>query len=366
MITTVPAVQKQGSPENTSGLYLHFPFCRRRCHYCHFITRPYLPEAVSDYLGLLTREIHIRAMPETTLDTLYIGGGSPSLLHHSQLERIMDSVRKNFRTHPGMETSVEANPEDLSLEEMQALIQVGCNRISIGIQSLDPSDLAYLGRRHSPQQGLNAIKAAEKAGFKRISIDLIIGLPGQTSKRLGEMISRIHDSPVNHISVYLLERTPNDTRSSEQQGHHLYHQARDLLNGLGFSQYEISNFAQPGEECRHNLRYWKNETYLAAGISAAGYLQGIDYRNTGNIGRYKKAIRSGRTSATKRRFSQEIRRLVTGLRLTEGVGIEAFSGRQETLTTLVDSGIIILKKGKAAIAPEKRLLLNEILARYLL
>lgn len=357
------------NPENSSepsGLYLHFPFCRRRCHYCHFTTLPFNPEPVSSYLDLLVREISLRSTPETHLDTLYLGGGSPSLLQTSQLERIMTEIRQKFQLLSEIEVTIEANPEDLSLQQMKEMVHIGFNRISIGVQSLDFADLKYLGRNHSPETALDALVTAEKAGFSRINADLIIGLPTQTVKGLEQQISRFLDLPVSHISVYLLEITENDTRSREHEGDRMYHAVRNLLNQSGFTHYEISNFSMPGEECRHNLKYWRNQSYLAAGISAAGYQQGVDYRNTPHLERYKKAVSSGRTSASKRRFPRDIRRLVTGLRLTEGVPCEAFAGRSEVLASLLESGILFQKRENISVAPKKLLLLNEILARYLL
>lgn len=348
------------------GVYIHFPFCRRHCRYCHFTTAAFKPAAAENYLELLQREIELRAHPDRLARTLYLGGGSPSLLSLSQIRELKQSLADNFPHFEPVESSIEANPEDLNPEWLQEAVSNGFNRISIGVQSLQEEVLHYLGRNHTPETSLQAISLARQAGFANINVDLMIGIPGQTPRAIHRQVLTLGELPVTHLSIYMLEQTPDDTRSNECVGAKLYLAARDAAADTGFMQYEVSSFARPGAECRHNLIYWRNQEYQGIGLAAAGFLDGIDLRNTGRMPSYCRGIRTGRPVHSRRRIAPEQRRLVTGLRLTEGVPISAVQSRLDALQPLLEENVLYIAGNRLAVTPDRMLMLNEILARYVL
>lgn len=348
------------------GLYIHFPYCRRHCRYCHFTTARYCSAGAEDYLILLSREMELSARHDRTVRTIYLGGGSPSLLSICQLETLAQNLKRCFRPWVAEEVTIEANPEDLSPEWLQGAVGNGFNRISIGVQSLDNHVLRSLGRNHSADHGLNSISEAADAGFLHINVDFMIGIAGQTPKGVARQVRELKNLPVTHLSIYLLELTPEDTRSGERFGQKLYLAARDAAEDAGYHRYEVSSFARPGAECRHNLTYWRNREYMGIGLSAAGFLDGMDIRNTRHMPRYSRGIQAGRPVRTRRRIPEQQRRLVTGLRLAEGVPLSTLQSRLNDLQPLLEAGILLIRRDRLSVAPDSVLMLNEILGRYVL
>ncbi|MBN1196577.1 MAG: radical SAM family heme chaperone HemW [Candidatus Aminicenantes bacterium] len=348
------------------GLYIHFPYCRRHCRYCHFTTARYCSAGSEDYLKLLGREIELSEHRDLVVRTVYLGGGSPSLMSLRQLEALAQTLKRCFRPWVAEEVTIEANPEDLSPEWLRGAVRNGFNRISIGVQSLDNHVLRCLGRNHSADTGLKSISQAADAGFFNINVDFMLGIPGQTPTNVAQQVRFLKELPVTHLSIYLLELTPEDTRSHEKSGQQMYLAARDAAEDAGYHRYEVSSFARPGLECRHNLTYWRNREYMGIGLSAAGFLDGMDIRNTRNMLRYVRGIQAGRPVRTRRRISEQQRRLVTGLRLVEGVPLSILQSRLTDLQPLLEAGILLIHRNRLSVAPDSVLMLNEILGRYVL
>ena len=347
-----------------SGLYIHFPFCRRGCFYCHFFRKKHRQISAREYLGYLAREIRRRRDPNLLLDTVYIGGGSPSLLKAAQISALLETTAKNFPIDKKSEITLEANPEDLDAAQLKAFLRAGVNRLSIGVQSFQESDLRCLKRTHSAAQALQAIEQARDAGFSNISLDLIIGLETQTSGSMKLNFRQIETLKPAHVSVYILEGVPRP--AADERDERLYFQTRQNLLDLGYDHYEVSNFCRPGKASRHNLKYWKNQPYIGLGPSAAGCLDGRDYRNHPDLKKYYAGLDKGVLPEQKTAPLQPaLRRIVTGLRLLDGIPASAFKPFPASTDFLLAEGFLARKGKNIAVPPQKILLLNEILGYFL-
>ncbi len=341
------------------GLYIHIPFCVHRCSYCDFLSfQDPGKDAVATYIDALSRQIgsfkagftreslHFAA-DNYYIDTVYIGGGTPSFIDAGHVARIMDELRTPFsfagdgRIEGLPEITIEANPESITEEKLEAYLKAGINRLSIGVQSLNNEMLNTLGRAHSREVFLRKYEMAKNAGFKNISLDLIFALPGQTlgdwEKTLGETISL----DPQHISFYALqieEGTPLkemiDTgfldAIDEETDRAMYHKAVGMLKAAGYVHYEISNCAKPGFQSRHNLKYWSMEEYLGLGLGAHSYLSGHRCENVRELDVYLKGMGSGdfMDSVHKNTLEDELAEyMFTGLRKVEGIEIKDFEQR---------------------------------------
>ncbi len=261
------------------GFYLHVPFCARKCPYCDFYSRPAGPALMDGYTD---RAIAAMApWAGLSVDTVYFGGGTPSLLGAERLGRLLGAIKERFSLSPGAEVTLEANPAGIEEDFFPQLRRAGFNRLSLGLQSSDPAELRFLGRAHSPQDAARAVGLAQKAGFSNISLDLMLGLPGGTKEKLGRSIAFAAGLSAAHISAYILKVEPGTPFSEqgvslpdddETAGQYLF--AVEELARRGFPQYEISNFARPGFESRHNLVYWQGKEYLGIGPGAHSFLGG--------------------------------------------------------------------------------------------
>lgn len=269
---------------NPIGLYLHIPFCDGKCPYCDFYSLPTDDGAMDAYCQRLTKEIFAWGEKNPCgIDTLYFGGGTPGLLGASRLVRLTEAAKKAFSVAPGAEITVEINPCSAGSLDFSALRQAGANRISIGLQSALDAELEFLGRRHTSRQAWDTVLAAQKAGFDNVSLDLMLGLEGQTTDSIEKSVAFCRDAGVSHVSAYLLKLEPG-TRfyhrrqtlrlPDDDQAAGLYLSACQALEEAGFFQYEISNFSRPGKESRHNLKYWNGDQYLGLGPSAHSFLDG--------------------------------------------------------------------------------------------
>ena len=276
------------------GIYVHLPFCRAHCAYCPFVvsTDLTLEEA---YLGSLLGEIEHRAGGEE-VDSIFFGGGTPSHTDAEHLGRIADAIRRGFKVQNDAEFSLEANPEDVSAQTVAFWRTLGVNRLSIGVQSFHDLELQPIGRIHGGQRAREAIQIAVASGV-RTSIDLILGLPNQTADAFRASLQEAIASGIGHISIYMLdldEETALKRRVESglvQLPHEelvtgLYVEMIETLRGAGFSQYEISNFARPGQESRHNLRYWRRQHYYGFGAGAHSFLGERRFANTRDVRRY--------------------------------------------------------------------------------
>ena len=262
---------------NTLGIYIHVPFCGKKCSYCDFYSVCYTKKKAELYVGAVLRNIRHYADSSRTVDTVYFGGGTPSLLTCEQLAEIMSAISKSFALSADAEVTLEANPSTLTPEKLRGLRSSGINRLSIGVQSMSDRELKILGRSHTADRAEKAVLDAANAGFTNISCDLMTALPEQTPDSLAASIERLSALPIQHISAYILkieEGTPFDCRDvrsmlpDEDETAGLYLLMVRLLRERGFAQYEVSNFAKNGFESRHNCRYWKCLDYLGIGPAA--------------------------------------------------------------------------------------------------
>ena len=286
----------------TTGLYLHIPFCSAKCHYCDFYSQPYRENEVAGYVDALLHQLHAfdRSGHIGPVDTVYLGGGTPSILPVEQTGRLLDRVFHIGRVMDGAEITMEVNPESCSFEYFSQLRSWGVNRLSVGVQSSFDDTLSAIGRRHTYRQAENAVTLAARAGFDNISADLMIGLPGQDGERLQQTLEKILQLPLVHISAYILKLSPEtmmgghppDSLPDDDGQAELYETACRMLREGGFVQYEISNFAHPGSESLHNTRYWDCRDYLGLGPAAHSSLQGTRYSFPSDLRQFTDMYRS--------------------------------------------------------------------------
>ena len=272
------------------GLYIHVPFCKRKCPYCDFYSLVLTKQNEKDYADAVVR--NIENFKGTEIDSIYFGGGTPSLLSMHSYFVIFKAIKENLILSKNCEISLEANPNSVDEKKLKSLKNVGFNRISFGVQSCDDSELEILGRLHNFIEAKNAILSAKNVGFDNISADLMLGIVGQNADSLSYSIRELSKLPINHISAYILKieentpynnidiikNLPDDDNIAE-----LYIQAVDELYANGFSQYEISNFAKSGYECKHNLKYWRCEEYIGIGPSAHSFFGGKRFEVPKNL-----------------------------------------------------------------------------------
>ncbi|HHY53552.1 MAG TPA: radical SAM family heme chaperone HemW [Clostridiales bacterium] len=264
------------------GLYLHIPFCRRgKCPYCDFYSLPFGEDLADAYTAALIEAMATQPFGPMQADTVYFGGGTPSLLGARRLDALLEAAARFFALPRDCEVTLEANPESVTPELLQSLRRSGFTRVSVGVQSGVDSELAALGRPHTARQARQAIEWAYQAGFAHISADLMLAIPGQGEESLRQSVSFLTGLPVDHISAYLLkieEGTPFAQKRrdlslpDEDTAADCYLLCSRLLEEAGFPRYEISNFAKPGGQCRHNLKYWRCQPYLGLGPAAHSYL----------------------------------------------------------------------------------------------
>jgi oxygen-independent coproporphyrinogen-3 oxidase len=314
---------------------VHLPFCAERCGYCSFNTAPYRPGALDRFLTALLRECDlVGAQPwaeRVRIDTLFLGGGTPSLLDAPQMAAVLERIDARLGLEAGVEVTVECNPDDVTVERLAGYRRAGVTRISLGVQSLDDSILARLDRRHSASQARAAFEAARAAGFDDISVDLIYGLPGLDVDTWTRTLRDVLAWRPDHLSAYALTLDEGslwhaagvgDLPAEETVTAQYWALAR-LAADAGFEHYEISNYARPGRRSRHNQRYWRWEEYVALGPGACGFLGHVRYGNVKPVERYCALVESGTLPLlthevlTERQALAE--RLILGLRTSDGV-----------------------------------------------
>lgn len=319
------------------SLYIHIPFCKQKCNYCDFLSFSCDEIPVRKaYIKALCNQI--ASYKDTTSDyiviSIFIGGGTPSILDKEYISCIMNSVRKNFNIKEDAEITIEGNPDSLNLDKLMAYKELGINRLSIGLQSTNDSELKILGRVHNYDQFLAAYKSARQAGFDNINIDIMSALPGQSFASYGSTLAKVLALQPEHISSYSLiieEGTPFfdseeilHSLPDEDLDRQMYAQTKRLLKQAGFHRYEISNYAKIGKECMHNKVYWTGGDYIGLGIGAASFFDGCRYVNTRDIYEYIEdaEIISDKTIETTKDFMEEY--MYLGLRLMEGISISNF------------------------------------------
>ncbi|HEX6972743.1 MAG TPA: radical SAM family heme chaperone HemW [Limnochordia bacterium] len=325
------------------GLYVHVPFCVRKCYYCDFNSYTVERGAVDAYLDALAREIalHARSDPPA-FDTIYFGGGTPSILSGAALCSIVARLRAAFAISDAAEITLEANPGSLTPGKLAAWGEAGVNRVSLGVQSFDDELLARLGRSHSAQDAIEAIAAIRRAGFTNFNIDLMFGLPGQSAAQWDETLRRAIDLAPPHVSCYSLiieEGTPYGEwyargqlrLPGEDAEADMYERAIERLSAAGYEHYEISNFALPAHRSVHNQIYWRNEPYVGLGPGAHSYWRGVRTANVRPVGAYAARLRAGDDAVESRwpvgTDDEMDETMMLGLRLLEGVSEHRFRSR---------------------------------------
>ncbi len=293
-------------PVRFNSLYVHVPFCGHKCHYCDFysITRQ-SAERMARFVDLILAEADLwHRAAIGPFQTLFFGGGTPSLLPPSDMVRLINGLTERFGLATGCEFTVECNPSRVNREYFEMLVKCGVNRVSLGMQSSHKSELGFLERDHNPSEVPDAVLAARQAGLRRINVDLIYAIPGQTMQSWEKSLSDAVDLGVDHISAYGLTYESNTalavrkrlgefSAAPEDLEVAMMRRARELLEGAGYLAYEISNFSRPGETCRHNLNYWHGGSYLALGPSGASHAAGHRWKNRPHLGEWERAVETG-------------------------------------------------------------------------
>ena len=331
------------SGTNSISLYIHIPFYLRKCRYCDFLSAARPREEQERYVRALIREIQSqRECPAgTPADTVFFGGGTPSILSGEQIGRIMEALREKFAILPDAEISLEMNPGTADAGKILEFKKAGINRLSMGVQSMHDEELRLLGRIHTVREAKEAFDAAREAGFDNINIDLMSALPGQSFESWEESLRLAAEWKPEHISAYSLIIEPGTpfcdlyeagklaSLPDEETDRKMYHYTREFLARHGYARYEISNYALPGRECRHNSGYWTGHPYLGLGAGAASYVNGTRFSNIADINSYTDAlsrpVRTDIRTLTQEEKMEEF--MFLGLRMTAGVSAAVFQER---------------------------------------
>jgi oxygen-independent coproporphyrinogen-3 oxidase len=322
------------------GLYVHVPFCLRKCGYCDFYSiGPGVGQADDLIDALLVELDAVLADPQRRVETIFVGGGTPTSLPESALDRMMARLARVVVSHHPVEFSVEANPVSLTESKAVMLRQAGVNRISVGAQSFNPDELRALDRLHRPEDINAGVELVRQVGFEHLNLDLIFGIPGQSLRTWAQSLDAAVELGPDHLSCYGLTYEPGTNLTSrrdrgeivpvdEELEAEMYFLAIDRLAGAGFTQYEISNFARLGGRCRHNLRYWRGEPGIGVGPAAASYIDGRRWRNVVSVDEYINRIRSGRSTVVDEEVLPPLQRAgeaaMLRLRLIEGIQCDEF------------------------------------------
>lgn len=406
-------------------LYIHIPFCVKKCKYCDFLSFPADEDTQSAYVDALLEEIVYYGSKclEYTVTTVFIGGGTPSWLREEAMESIMRAVRRNFHLEPGAEISIECNPGTVTDHKFAVYRRAGINRISIGLQSADDKELALLGRMHTFDQFLKTYDLARKNGFENVNIDVMNSLPRQTVEGFCHTLQQVLRLRPEHVSVYSLiieKGTPfydiykfdavkqqaglkTVELPTEDEVYQMTKMTERVLKEAGYHHYEISNFAKPGYECRHNIGYWQRENYLGLGLGASSLMENIRYTNTSDFYAYLKgtmALREGiweneicdergkkvrieeipatNLHASAERIPRKTQMeefMFLGLRMMEGVSRTQFEKcfgcpiegvYQDVLRRLSEEGMLVKRAGQIYLTEKGQDLSNYVLAQFLL
>ena len=378
-------------PLAPDGIYVHIPFCAAICNYCNF-NRGLHDESVRQrYVDAVIADIRSYADPSIEADTIFFGGGTPSLLDPAELGRIIQSCRDSFTLSPLAEITLEANPESSSAAKLEEFRAAGANRLSFGVQSFRDEELRRLGRLHSAEMARAAVRAARAAGFDNVSLDLMMWLPGQSTEAWLSSVEALIDLHPDHASLYLLEIYPNAplrdemTRAGwsvapDDDAAAMYLEGLARLDGEGFEQYEISNVARPASRrSRHNLKYWREGDWLGFGCGAHATFRGQRWRTLSSTTDYIDRVTAGEDVRLERRMLDGAERLeealFMGLRMTEGVDVAAMRRRHgidiwtrygQDLAPYVRAGLLIHEPGRRlALTRDGMLLANEVMAVFI-
>ena len=398
-----PAAPRQQEP---LALYIHIPFCETKCPYCDFNTYAGIEGLIPTYMDALTQELRLwsAALGPVPISTIFFGGGTPSYVPPELIGRLLSTVRSAFTLVTNAEITLESNPGDVTMERLAGWRTTGVNRLSIGVQSLDDELLQLLGRRHTSQEAIDALGYAQASGFDDVNLDLMYGLPDQSFGQWRRTLQDTLDLGPQHLSLYCLtleDGTPLEARVRDGSvstpdpdlAADMYELAEELADRSGFEHYEISNWALPGHTCRHNLAYWRNQSYLGVGPGAHSYLQGHRFANLSSPREYIKRIsRRAESASIPQGFSSALQEglvdmvervdmrmemgetMMLGLRLANGVTRDSFKARfGQTLMDVFGAaiqelegfGLLQWNGDHLSLTPRGRLLGNEVFQRFL-
>jgi oxygen-independent coproporphyrinogen-3 oxidase len=370
------------------GLYVHFPFCSAICNYCNFNRGLFDAALKARYVDALVGEIRAAGdRDRDPADTIYFGGGTPSLLEPDEVARVIGACRDAFALAADAETTLEANPETVSRDRLAAFRDAGVNRLSFGVQSFREDELKRLSRLHSASRAREAFAEARAAGFDNVSLDLMMWLPGQRVDQWLQSVDAAIDLGPDHLSLYLLEVYPNAplrdemargnwSQAPDEDAEAMYLAAMERLEAAGLGQYEISNVARPGRQSRHNLKYWTDGEWSGFGCGAHSTRDGVRWRNVSSTEEYVRRVGQGTATAVERHALSADERLgdalFTGLRLTEGVdlaalerryGVDVWARYGSELGRFVDAGIL-LREPRLRLTRRGMLLAHEVMTVF--
>jgi oxygen-independent coproporphyrinogen-3 oxidase len=379
-----------------AGLYLHIPFCVRKCGYCDFYSEDGKAGELPSFLEALHAEITLHSKEHfaltETVETVFFGGGTPSLLDPGSFGGLLESIGRTFRLADSPEITIEANPGTVDGDRLRRFRDAGVNRISLGVQSFSDAELGMLGRMHSSAGAAEAVEASRRAGFANVGLDLIFGIPGQTSKDWEGTVRTALSFDPEHVSAYALTVHPGTplgrrihggeiSEPDEEALTAMFQITSDLLLSAGYEHYEVSNFARPGKRCRHNMGYWTFQPYLGLGPSAHSFTGKKRSWNVASLEEYSESIRRGALPVEgSERIGRERRRLeaiALGLRCVEGVrldwigkknnlpqaeGLMAESQRAAAVQRLIEDGIARIENGSLKLTERGFLLADAVAA----
>ena len=368
-----------------TGLYLHIPFCLRKCKYCDFCSYSSADFSEKDlYINALCNEIKSYSGYGISIDTVFFGGGTPSLLSPLEFSRINEAICATFTLTEDVEFTIESNPKTLTAEKLLVYKECGVNRVSIGLQSMHDDELAALGRIHNFCDFLHSYELVRAAGINNVNIDLMYGIPRQTIKSFEKTLDTVLSLSPEHLSVYGLmveEGTPLakspelQNLPSEDDECDMYYMAHKRLETRGYSHYEISNYAKEGFECRHNLKYWHNESYIGVGVSAHSYFGGVRYENRADKELYVSDFNTARKIyETPDIDSIAYDYVMLSLRLSEGFSLEDYKfrfgtdfmlGREKILEKFSDAGYLTVLEGRIRLTERGFYVSNAILTQLI-
>jgi oxygen-independent coproporphyrinogen-3 oxidase len=370
------------------GLYVHIPFCSAICSYCNFNRGLFDAVLKERYVAALLAEI-AEAGDGSPADTIYFGGGTPSLLEPFEVRAIIEKCRQAWEVATDAEITLEANPETATAERLAGLRAAGVNRLSIGVQSFSDTELRRLSRLHSAEKALTAFRSARVAGFDNVSLDLMMWLPEQSVPQWLESVDALIELGPEHASMYLLEIYPNAplrdamargawSVAPEDDAAEMYLSGLERMDSAGYVQYEISNVARPGRESRHNLKYWTDGEWLGFGCGAHSTRRGVRWKNRAATEEYISAVTAGGQPATERRVLTDAERLeealFMGLRLTDGLDLQEVKNRYAVdvwreyggeLQPFVDGGLLVYDGRSLRMPRQGMLLAHEVMAVFI-
>ncbi len=371
------------------SLYIHIPFCVRKCHHCGFYSTAYSPGKADEFIFGLSHEAarYKNEFSNSSFNSIYLGGGTPTVLSPGQIMLLVRIIREHFPIDERVEFTVEANPNTVTGDKLSLLLEQGVNRLSLGVQSFSDEILQTLGRLHTGEQAADAFRLARSIGFGNISVDLIFGIPGQTAVEWEETLEATLALKPEHVSAYSLSLDHGSQFMRESEAGRftmpddeviaaMYERTVQTLNNAGYGHYEISNFSMPGYECRHNLNYWDRGEYLGLGPGAWSFISGRRYSNIADTTEYSRRLSSGRSTIdTQETIGPEpsaMETVLLGLRTMKGLdllrfereyGTDVLRRLENNAVPLRDAGLLCVTDGLLRLTERGILLADEALAR---